>query len=71
MTNYEVKDERLESLLKRIATSFSKQLPEDIGFTLFLFTYGEDGNLFYISSAQREDMINVVKEWLDKQNDQK
>ena len=37
-----------------------------VGFTLFLFEYGEEGWFTYISSAHRDDMIQVVEEWLKK-----
>jgi hypothetical protein len=37
---------------------------EAVGFTLFVFDFGDKGNIAYISNAQREDMIKATKEWL-------
>lgn len=39
-------------------------LKRNVGFTLFLFDFGESGFLSYASSANREDMIRTLKEWL-------
>lgn len=38
-----------------------------MGFALFVFDFGERGNLAYCSNAEREDMIKTVEEWLAKQ----
>lgn len=38
-----------------------------IGFAFFVFTFGEGGNLAYISSADREGVIGSLKEWLARQ----
>jgi len=38
--------------------------PLGLGFNLLLFDFGEKGNLFYISNAKREDIINVMKEFI-------
>lgn len=35
-----------------------------MGFSLFVFEFGEKTNLSYMSNGSREDMIAVVKEWL-------
>jgi hypothetical protein len=36
-------------------------------FSLMIFSYGEQGSLFYISSAQRDDMIKTMREFIQKQ----
>lgn len=41
-----------------------ESLPAGWGFGLFLFTYGPGGTMFWISSAQRSDMINALSEWI-------
>lgn len=37
-----------------------------IGFTLLMFTFGKGGWMTYISNAQREDMIQTMKEFTEK-----
>jgi hypothetical protein len=38
---------------------------KEVGFALQMFTYGEEGTLSYTSSAQRSDMIRVLRECAD------
>jgi hypothetical protein len=74
LPSYEVHSATMERLLREWARDLKKTLPPGIGFTLFLFDFGEDnlpGNLFYISSAQRDGMIETIKEFLKKQEQQK
>lgn len=35
-----------------------------IGIAIYLFEFGEGGNLAYISNTRREDMIKTMEEWL-------
>ncbi len=37
--------------------------------TLFLFDYGVPGNIAYVSTANREDMIKAIREWLGRVED--
>lgn len=64
---FEVKNPEVETKLREIGGVIGKELPQGFGFTLFLFEYGEGGSMFYISSAQREDMIKAIMEFLEKQ----
>lgn len=64
---YEVKDPEIKALLHNIAIRLKSEMPPGWGFTLFLFSYGEGGALFYLSSAERTDMIKVVKEFIKKE----
>lgn len=65
--SYEVENSLIQNRLRELAKQITAWIPKGWGFTLFIFSYGEKGSLFYISSAQREDMISTVKEWLAKQ----
>ena len=73
MTNsteqYEVKNKPIQDLLKALATLIAHAMPKDWGFTLMLFKYGPEGDLFYISSAVREDMIKTMEEFIKKQKE--
>ncbi len=63
-SSYTIRDPEIEALMNRLAHTINDKLPTGWGFNLLLFEYGEKGALFYISSAQRDDMIRVMKEWI-------
>jgi hypothetical protein len=49
---------------EHVAQVIGHHLPPGWGFGLFLFTYGERGTMFWISSAQRDDMVKALQEWM-------
>jgi hypothetical protein len=57
----------LEQYARSLAMILKPNMPEGVGFTLFLYGYFDDPRMAYISTADREDMIRLVKEWLAKQ----
>lgn len=63
---YEVRSQEAEKTLRQIGELMKESMPAGYGFAFFLFTYGEGGSLFYISSAQREDMIKLLGEFQTK-----
>lgn len=63
---YEVRNTEIETVLRRIGEDLKRQMPPNVGFTLLMFDYGENGNMFYLSSAQRADMIKAMEEFLSK-----
>ena len=54
--------------LKEAARAVEAKLPDNHGFILLVAPFGEGENnrLTYISSMNRADAINVLKEWLVK-----
>jgi len=58
--------EDLEEGARELAQTIQEVLPPDVGFVLLLFDFGEDGNLTYLSNAQREDMVKTLKELVAK-----
>lgn len=64
--NYEIRNAEIEKLLKDIGRILKGTMPPGYGFTLFIFGYHEDRSLFYLSSAEREDMVAAIKEFLQK-----
>ena len=64
---YEVRQAEIEQLLYRFGRLFGDDLPEGWGFALFLFSYGDNGSMFYISSGQRADVIRMLKEYLARE----
>jgi hypothetical protein len=61
-------NERVEFALRE-AANFIKangRLPIGMGFVLLMFDFGENGNMFYISDAQRDDVLKAMQEFIDK-----
>jgi hypothetical protein len=48
---------------KRLAV----MLPPDRGFILLTASFGNGGNIAYISNIDRDDSIRIVREWLKRQ----
>ncbi len=64
--SFEVRNKEIEDLLRDIGQRLKEVMPKDYGFSLLIFNYGEGGDLFYISSAKRDDMIKAMKEFINK-----
>ena len=62
--NFEVRDEEAEKVLKSMGRLLKEAMPPNYGFALLVFSYGEGGNMFYTSSAKREDMIRAMQEFI-------
>jgi hypothetical protein len=58
----------LERQCRELADLLKTKVPAGVGFALFLFDFGEKGNTAYVSTAQRDDMIKLIWEWLDHQD---
>lgn len=65
--NYQVKNEQMETMLREWGRKIKATLPNGVGFTLFLYDYGDKGNMFYLSTSEREDMIKALEEFITKQ----
>jgi hypothetical protein len=63
---YEVRDEQIEALLKDIGQRLKSVMPDGYGFNLLIFSFGDGGSMFYLSNAQREDMIRAMQEFIAK-----
>ena len=73
LPTYEVHHATAERKLREIGRWLKDTMPTGWGFTLFLFEYGDEvdrGSMFYISSSEREDMIEALKEFIAKQEKQ-
>jgi len=64
---YEVKSPDTQRALRTIATLVDEHVPDGMGFALFLFDFGPGGALFYMSSAQRADIVATMKEWIARE----
>jgi hypothetical protein len=66
--NYTVPDPHdMQTTLRDLGDYIGRGLPGGWGFTLLLFEYGENGSLFYISSADRADVIATMREFIKRQ----
>lgn len=65
--SFEVRNKEAEDYLRDVGRILKENTPKGMGFTLLLFDYGDGGNMFYTSSAKREDMIKALKEFIQKQ----
>lgn len=59
-------NEQVEFALREVAEFAKTRMPLGMGFTLLMFDFGEGGNMFYISNAQREDVLKSMQEFIDK-----
>ena len=64
---YEVRDPNVESLLRDIGYLLKAACDEHgYLFSLHIFNKGEGGGVFYVSSANRDDYIKMLKEFIQK-----
>jgi len=63
---YEVRNEQIEDLLRSLGNILKGSIPPGYGFTLLIFGFSPNNELFYLSSAQREDMIRTMQEFIAK-----
>ena len=57
---------KMEEVGRKISDRIADDLPTGIGFSFFMFQFGEGGWLSYISNVQREDVVKALEEWLDR-----
>lgn len=63
---FEVRNEEIEQKLKEIGRILKGVMPEGWGFTLLISSYGEGGSMFYLSSVERQDAVNMLREFIQK-----
>jgi hypothetical protein len=64
---YEVRNEEVEQVLRRLGRELKEEMPPGFGFTLMIFSYEEhEGAMFYLSSASRNDMVKAMREFIAK-----
>ena len=64
--HYEVRNEQIEQLLRDLGHFLKDAMPPGYGFSLLIFGFSPNNQLFYLSSAQREDMIRTMQEFIAK-----
>ena len=63
---FEVHDPVVKTILTDIGKLIGSSLPYGYGFALEICSFGEKGNIFYISNIKREDLIRSIREWANK-----
>lgn len=57
----------LETQGREVADMVKNKLPAGTGFALFVFDFGDKGNLaWYVSNAERPDVTKTIIEWAEK-----
>lgn len=73
LPSYEVHHAGAERKLREIGNMLKDVMPSGMGFALFIFDYGDEddkGSVFYLSSADRGDMVKMLREFIAKQEQQ-
>ncbi len=63
------REQQARDMLQTIGKEIKERLPENMGFTLLAYEFGEmekDKQMLYISNSNREDVINAMLEFIDK-----
>jgi hypothetical protein len=64
---FEVTNPEIQKLLQALASKLHSLMPPGYGFTFLLFEFGGPGApLFYVSDANRGDMIRTMQECIGK-----
>jgi hypothetical protein len=73
-TSFEIRDDVIEKIMYGLAEGIRSGLPENWGFSLFLFenhpqTDTDTSNvmLFYVSSLAVPDAVQLIKTWCNRQ----
>lgn len=65
MTN---REQEANDALQSIAKEIKERLPENMGFALLAYEFGEaeDKRMLYVSNSNREDVMRAMVEFLEK-----
>jgi hypothetical protein len=63
---FEIENDEMKDTMRRLGIQVNKTLPQGWGFTIFLFEYS-GSSMFWISSANRQDMIKALREFIKKE----
>ena len=59
-------EEIVKSKLQGIAKKVNDELPTGFGFVVLSFSFNKPGMMMYVSNANREDIVQAMKEWIEK-----
>ena len=59
--------EQMNKLARALDETFNgKTMPKKTGFALFVFDFNDKTRVNYISNADRDDMAEALREWLER-----
>ena len=59
-------EEILKGKMKDIARKVDEELPQGFGFIVLAFRFNEEGEMIYVSNANREGVVQAMKEFIEK-----
>lgn len=59
-------EEEVKTKLQEIGKNIKLEIPKNFGFVLLTFAFNAKGQLMYVSNAKREDVIEAMKEFIEK-----
>lgn len=59
-------EEFVKGKMQGIAKKVQDELPEGFGFVVLAFKFNEKGQMMYVSNANREDVVQSMKEFIEK-----
>lgn len=62
-------EEIVKSRMQNIARKVKEELPDNFGFVVLAFKFNEKGEMIYISDANRQDVVQAMKEFIEKTED--
>lgn len=62
------REQQANNVLQNIAKEIKERLPENMGFALLAYEFGDAENrrMMYVSNSNREDVIKSMLEFCDK-----
>lgn len=62
------REQQASDMLQAIAKDIKDKLPENFGFALMAYEFGDepDKKMLYVSNSNREDVMNAMIEFLQK-----
>ena len=72
--SYNVRSTQVEAMLRAMGREWKERMPPGWGFTVLMFSYGktglpgegEEGAVFYLSTADRADMVKVMADFIKR-----
>lgn len=62
-------EEIVKSKMQHIARKVKEELPDNFGFVVLAFKFNEKGEMIYVSDANRQDVVQAMKEFIEKTED--
>ena len=64
--DFEIDNAEVQRVMRDIGNRIGPMMPKGFGFTLMINSFGENGSMFYISNAKRDDMLKAIAEFIEK-----